>query len=454
MATPDFDPYICASLHNKIISFLTAQAPAHNNLIVHNFFDAYGDEANTIRDRLSGPLITFLENIDIMISNDPRSSPVMNFAPHLCMPNPNEFWALNGGLPDLSGKEHENWVVLYLATEEELGIYMDLDTHLCTWQREVMPWMRTWVPAPNSLQLWLNLYESDKFQPSVGLEAISNTAYHRRYIAADLTRDLKAYHNLLVAIQDRSPGSTASISNKPGLFDEEILDRFRISGFLRDFLLNARRPNFMYIAPGLQIPSATWFQETLDADQGSERYNFVRRDGKVLRDDEPWEPDWMQRGSSSNWVGEPLPLFPGPKIESVSAAFERENVKFPVNKISGLYSWPDLISQDAVRLILPNPIGDNGWVRDGNPDAITDADTEDVPESLVNNDSLYQYGWCPFLLSHGPHLSMILDNWRQLVDTGEWSVGSDGVEGGMEVFRHADVEEHAISYRLTACFDG
>lgn len=43
-----------------------------------------------------------------MISNDPESSPVMNFAPHLCMPNPNEFWVLNEGLLYLSGEDHEN----------------------------------------------------------------------------------------------------------------------------------------------------------------------------------------------------------------------------------------------------------------------------------------------------------------------------------------------------------
>lgn len=30
------------------------------------------------------------------------------------------------------------------GTEQEIGIYIDLDTHLCTWQREVMPRMRTW----------------------------------------------------------------------------------------------------------------------------------------------------------------------------------------------------------------------------------------------------------------------------------------------------------------------
>lgn len=84
---------------------------------------------------------------------------------------------------------------------------------------------------------------------------------------------------------------------------------------------------------------------------------------------------------------------------------------------------------------------------------MTDTDTENILESLVNNDSLYQYGWCLFLLSHGLYLSMILDNWRQLVESGEWSVGSDGVEGGIEVFRDADTEEYAISYCLTACFD-
>lgn len=304
-------------------------------------------------------------------------------------------------------------------------------------------------PLQTALQLWLNIYASGRFQPSVGLEAISDTANHRRYIAADLTRDLKAYHNLLVAIQSRSPGNTTS--DELGLVGEETLNKFHISGFLRDYFLNARRPSFAYIAPGLQIPSTTWLQEILDEDRGSERYEFVRRDGKVLRDDEPREPDWMQQGSS-NWVGEPLPLFPGPKIESVSAVFERENAKFLVDGISGVYSWPDLISEDAVQLILPNPIGDNGWVREGNPDAVTD--TENVPESLVNNDSLYQYGWCPFLPSHLPHLSTNLDNWRQLVEKGEWSVGLDGVEGGIEVFRVADTEEHARSYRLTACFDG
>jgi hypothetical protein len=109
-----FDPHICASLHNKIISFLTPHAAEHNNYIVHNFFEAYGEDAQAIRGHLSQPLITFLENIDIIISED-ASSPVMNFAPHLSMPNPSEFWALSGGLDNFYGEDHENWVVLYMG---------------------------------------------------------------------------------------------------------------------------------------------------------------------------------------------------------------------------------------------------------------------------------------------------------------------------------------------------
>jgi hypothetical protein len=84
---------------------------------------------------------------------------------------------------------------------------------------------------------------------------------------------------------------------------------------------------------------------------------------------------------------------------------------------------------------------------------VTDANHHDVPESLVNNDSLYQYGWCPYLPNHLPHLSVILDNWRDLIERGEWSVGPNGVEGGIEVFQEADTEEHGQYYRLKACFD-
>lgn len=110
-----FDPLLCASLHNQIIALLAPQAAEYNNRVVHNFFVAYDVEAEEIRDRLSQPLVVFLENIDILISDEEGPSEVMNFTPHLAMPNPNKFWTLNGGLPNIHGDDHENWITLYLG---------------------------------------------------------------------------------------------------------------------------------------------------------------------------------------------------------------------------------------------------------------------------------------------------------------------------------------------------
>ncbi|KAL1963093.1 hypothetical protein VTN77DRAFT_8739 [Rasamsonia byssochlamydoides] len=428
-----FDPYACASLHNQIISLIASTATQqYNNRIVHNFFVAYGDDAAAVRGRLSPPLITFLENIVVVSNNENEDNDdqVINFTPHLEMPNPKTFFdGALGGVPNWYGEVHENWVVLYRATEANHGIYFDMDTNLCTWQEEMTPWLHNWYPLQQALQLWLSLYQSGKFQPSIGQEAIYDPAYHSRYIPTDLDRDLQAYHALLAAIQTRIPNS--SISGEPGLVDEATLDGFRISGFLRDFLLQARRPSFEYVAPGLRLPTTAWLQEILSRDHGSERYTTVRDEGLVLQDDdERWHPNWMQE-ESSNHIGE----------------------RYLVEKTSGLYSWPDAISEDAVRLVLPYPIGANGWVRDGNPDAVTDENRDNVPDDLVNNDALYQHGWCPFLPRHGPRLSTVLNNWRRLVEEGKWSVGPNGVEGGIDVFRQADTEEHGRSYRIGVCFD-
>lgn len=65
-----FDPLLCDSLHIQIMAILKPFAEKHNNHVVHNFFVAYGDEAAAMRDRLSEPIITFLVNIEIILSHD------------------------------------------------------------------------------------------------------------------------------------------------------------------------------------------------------------------------------------------------------------------------------------------------------------------------------------------------------------------------------------------------
>lgn len=115
---PEFDPLACASLHNQIITILQPYAEQHNNHVVHDFFIAYGDEAQAVRDQLTQPMITFLENIDIVVSDD-DAAPAVNFSPHVGMPHPGEFKLPIGGLGAFGNEdlwvdeEQENWIALY-----------------------------------------------------------------------------------------------------------------------------------------------------------------------------------------------------------------------------------------------------------------------------------------------------------------------------------------------------
>lgn len=103
---------------------------------------------------------------------------------------------------------------------------------------------------------------------------------------------------------------------------------------------------------------------------------------------------------------------------------------------------------------MPYPIGANGWVREGNEEHITnDSRAEGVPPERIKNDALYQYGWCPFFPDHLPTLSVILNNWKKLIEEEKWIVGPDGVEGGIEKFKEADTQEHCLSYRIGVCLD-
>ena len=71
------------------------------------------------------------------------------------------------------------------------------------------------------------------------------------------------------------------------------------------------------------------------------------------------------------------------------------------------------------------------------------ADQKPLPE---RNDSLYQIGWNPFTASHAPQLVAILVLWYENLQSGNWDVDQDGVMGGMEKYREANLEEHCMEY--------
>lgn len=112
-----FDPLLCAALHNEIIAILKPFAEEHGYRIVRNFFVAYGDDAAALRDRLSPPIISFFEKIDVIPLDGARQ--LMNFTPHLHMPYPLVGNTVLGGTTGFwddeiwFGEEQENWVALY-----------------------------------------------------------------------------------------------------------------------------------------------------------------------------------------------------------------------------------------------------------------------------------------------------------------------------------------------------
>jgi hypothetical protein len=98
------------------------------------------------------------------------------------------------------------------------------------------------------------------------------------YVPHDLSAALSAYHDLLSAIKDRRLSSTIG---EAGLVSVEVLNRFKINGFLRSFLLQAHRPSFSFIAPGISLPNSDWLDDLLTCDRGSARYRLVREMGLV-----------------------------------------------------------------------------------------------------------------------------------------------------------------------------
>lgn len=305
----------------------------------------------------------------------------------------------------------------------EQGIFFDMKTNLCTWNNELASWPRKWYPLEPALRFWLAQYENGKFSlPMPISDGGMGNHGQESYTPHDLELNLAAYYNLVTAIAARIPDSTIGA---PGLISAEMLDRFHIHGFRRDFLLQARKPSFEFKAPGIRIPISTWLEDLLEADHGSKRYLRVRDDnhGLVPNDDDT---------ENAAFDGDPFPLFPGPLISSTTPGFEHvdgdiRGGKFIVGSTSRLYLWPERsISADHARFIMLYPVNQNGFMDKGNP-GYRPGKEEEVPEWMVRDDRLYEHGYCPFGLPHPPRLFGILENWSDMVRSGKWEVDEKGV---------------------------
>ena len=166
-------------------------------------------------------------------------------------------------------------------------------------------------PLKRVLRMWNHMYDTGKFMSRLDNDTFSGLNAHdvRSYTPSDFDVNIAAWNGYLEAIIDRCP--SCSIDKKPGLIDREVVDRYKIRGFLRDFLLNAKRPNFPFIAPGLRIPTSEYYSSLLSADLHSPRWHLVREDSLIPGPD---QVENEREHYGYDFTQEPLPIFLGPNI--------------------------------------------------------------------------------------------------------------------------------------------
>ena len=173
------------------------------------------------------------------------------------------------------------------------------------------------------------------------------------------------------------------------------------------------KPRFKYIAPGLRVQTV---EELLDQPYAS----------SLSQGSTEIPPILILRGEGMVVPTVPLGYYPQ---RSIPAGLYLE----PCDTFHDAAPW-----EDGVALILPyNVGGHDNWARM--------ADQKPLPE---RNDSLYQIGWNPFIARHPPQLLSILVLRYENLQSGKWDVDQDGVKGGMEKYREANLEEHCMEYVL------
>lgn len=428
-----FDPQKCAILHNQILAIVAAGPQGDSNSI-HKFFDAWpnADAEDPFIEFLSPSLLEYLTAIDVAIPNPPNLQS-LSFTPQLALPDPKVFWMSREW--DFTD-EYPHMILLYptLPDGGYGGLFFNMATNLCTWVFLENSIPEQWFPLELALTKYLTYFSTGKFHvsdedPLRSALGCAMESYVEHYVAISLA----AYDELLYAIASKA-GGDGQIHEMP-LVDTDTLTRWNIRGFAHDFLSRAKSSSFTYIAPGLRPLDSSMLTDLMIKDTSSLRQQTI-----------------STRDLGANGDTAPFPVFLGDERVVFTAQNElwaEFEAPLLLDKLSGVYLWPDDNFADGVRLITPWIVGNNGYLRNGNSPALDLSDPS--RRRTEGNDVLYQHGLCPFFGSHQTQLVTLLRMWTSSVESGLFSVGPDGVEGGMEVFYLADTEDHAEEFNVGAC---
>ncbi|KAJ9151951.1 Major facilitator superfamily domain, general substrate transporter [Pleurostoma richardsiae] len=353
----------------------------------------------------------------------------------------------NGLFPENDG-EHDRFLILYSTNvgmgEHAAGLIYDQVHHRATMALGIEDLGFTlpvedhedlWHPLEAVLSNWIEMVRIGKITASQ--DDAANEKYGpwtwQPYAARQVDSTIAAFARLVAAIEDRVPGGSLLPARDGPLLTDADLDAASVpkTCFARSLLTALPVPRFTAIAPGLLVPRDP------EAFAVSQRFTT------------------MNASSDAGVVIPPVLLFaaadgrttdfdsPNPyESRNPFVQVYRDGVAHGDHSIpAGLYSESvdrseTDYAEEGFRLVLPFALGMRGVV-DGRQGA-RKSDGQSVSEGSVAE--LFQHGFKPFGGEwwRAQRLERLLDRWRELVETGVWTVGEKGVEGTIELFAEAD----------------
>lgn len=283
--------------------------------------------------------------------------------------------------------------------------------------------------------------EADLFDPNAHTEWTPWIWHSYGHIQVGTT--VAAFHRLAQAIESRMPLGPSQIGSAPPLLSAEALDAARVPEdcFIRSFLTHARRPRFTRIAPGLTLAAND------DAVAFSHTQRFTPLQEAVHQALDPLDgtvvPPVLIFPAAQDINDRARTIVSSDKLTTAnSGSWARYLPHLGQETIpAGLYSEGverrDLDSaEEGFRLVLPSSSAQGLW---------GEQYARKSDGSLIEADSvsdLFQHGHKPFGGEwwRPQRLERLFDRWTTLVEARVWTVGSDGVEGTVEIFEDANTE--------------
>lgn len=276
-----------------------------------------------------------------------------------------------------------------------------------------------WRKLEDILSVWIEMVQRSKIRsvPSASTDMAPWEA--ATWTTKDLEECIEVWGMIVETIEQKmSLGATEADA---GLLDVATLDTAQVpDGFVRKFVLQARKPRFKFIAPGLRVPTAEEFT--------IQPFTYVPRSDRSSPEEIPpillFRSDETIRTAELFWFFYPY---------AGSAALVQECP-------CGLYfdhCDPMLPTpfEDGCRLVLPFKL-ESGFAKQGDFSKVEGFDT------------ILQQGLNSYNMRHPLPFQAWLETIYSNVEDGTWAVDTHGVAGGLEVWKKADTEEGWQDYHV------